>query len=91
LESGDPIGQGDGLVARKNRKLKVLNKEQLKKWDDGGSKQRMFEISLEKYKACDKALEILKQTKDAQLWHYIGRGGGKVRFTHLEDIRDHNL
>ncbi len=38
LESGHEIGKGDGLVARKNRKLIILNHKQLRIWNQIKSK-----------------------------------------------------
>lgn len=85
LESGHPIGQGDGVVAQKNRKLVRLNEELLAKW--GTIKhQIMKEAAIEKFKVCQEACDILKLTRKAQLWHIVMRGK-PIRFIHLEDIR----
>lgn len=85
LDSGDEIGLGNGEIARKNRKICKLNKEELKQWnmikDD-----IMYEISLAKYKTCKDAYDVLKATNEAQLWHIVPRGKS-MRFHHLERIR----
>lgn len=86
VDSGHQIGQGDGDIARKNRKLCKLNNEQLKIW----SKMKddiMYSASLAKYKTCKEAREVLKNTNGAQLWHIVSRGK-PVRFEHLEKIRE---
>lgn len=84
-ESGHAIGQGDGLVARKNRKLVVLNAEQLAEWDRI-SLGVMGRAALEKVRACEEARRILKATRDAQLWHHMTRAL-PARFHHLEHVR----
>lgn len=90
IESGSEIGLGDGKVAQRNRKIVVLSGEQLKIWD--GMKDRiMSEAAIEKYKVCCEALNILKLTNEAELYH-IERSRGKpsklVHFKHLEEIRN---
>lgn len=86
LESGHEIGRGDGNVAQKNRKLVVLNKKLLEKWDKIG-KDVMRNAAIEKYKACEEARIVLKATLGSQLWHIVSRRK-PVRFVHLEEIRD---
>ena len=86
VDSGHEIGLGDGEVARKNRKLVKLNKDELGIW--GMMKdQVMYDASVKKYKACEEAREVLKATKNAQLWHIVSRGK-PIRFEHLERIRE---
>lgn len=89
VESGDPIGQGDGNMARKYRKLVVLNREKIQEWDKV-SMLVMSVIAKKKYATDDHAREVLRLTRDAQLWHIAGRGAPDVRFVHLECIRDEN-
>lgn len=86
LESGHPIGQGDGSIAQKNRKLVILNKEQLEYWDSikhdimtNITKQRILQS--ETYK------NVLQLTLNAELWHVIVRKG-IVRNKYLEELRD---
>jgi predicted NAD-dependent protein-ADP-ribosyltransferase YbiA (DUF1768 family) len=86
LESGDDIGKGDGCVARKNRKLVILDNFVLIKW----SKMRsdvMYEAALSKYKGCREASKILRATGDAELWHLVCRSSTHDRFIHLEKAR----
>lgn len=85
VESGHAIGQGDGEMARKNRKLVVLSAEKLAEWDM--LKDTVMErAAVAKYAACEEARLILKATGCAQLWHIVSRGK-PVRFEHLEKIR----
>jgi ribA/ribD-fused uncharacterized protein len=85
LESGHEIGQGNGDVARKHRKLVKLSDDLLREW--GKKKdQVMYESALEKYKECEEARMVLKATNQAQLWHIVSRST-PVRFEHLEVIR----
>jgi len=84
-ESGHPIGQGDGAMAQKHRKLVHLNEKQLRAWD----RQKdwvMKAAAIEKYAACPEARKVLRATREAELWHVVMRKQA-VRFTHLEDIR----
>lgn len=86
LESGSHIGTGDAEMARKNRKLVTLKKAQIKEWDS--IKHNIIaEIAIEKYKVCPEAVNVLKATNNAQLWHIVIRGE-PVRFIHLEKIRE---
>lgn len=85
LESGHPIGLGDGEVARKNRKLVKLTKSELQLWCTMKDNV-MYTAAVEKYKASEEAMMVLKATKNAQLWHIVPRSS-PVRFEHLEHIR----
>lgn len=87
VESGNEIGQGDGAMAQKNRKLRMLSKPQQEKWASM-NRQIMYEAAFEKYKACKEAREVLKATGKAQLWHIVIRSKYPDHFTHLELIRD---
>lgn len=89
VESGDPIGAGEGKIAQSKRKLIKLNKEQLAEWDR--IKDRVMEgAALALYKSDANARRVLLATGDAQLWHIQGRKEpSTVRFVHLERIRDH--
>ena len=86
LESDDPIGHGDGEIARTNRKLVKLSKEQLFQWNHVKEKV-MMAAAVEKYKVCKEAREVLRLTGSAQLWHIVPRGK-PIRFVHLEEIRE---
>lgn len=85
IESGDPIGLGDGAMAQKHRKLVVLNKDELECWDLLKDTV-MFEAAFAKYSQNPDAASVLKATQDAQLWHIVMRKS-PVRFKHLEEIR----
>jgi predicted NAD-dependent protein-ADP-ribosyltransferase YbiA (DUF1768 family) len=84
-ESGDEIGLGDGAMAQKHRKMCLLNKDQVREWGRKNM-QVMEEIARAKYSQCEEARQVLKATKDAELWHIVSRKPA-VRFEHLERIR----
>jgi predicted NAD-dependent protein-ADP-ribosyltransferase YbiA (DUF1768 family) len=86
LDSNHPIGQGDGSVAQKNRKLVVLDNEQLKTWD-GIKHDLMKNISLQRILQSDIYKNILLMTGKAELWHVVVRKG-IVRNKYLEELRD---
>ena len=85
-DSGDKIGLGDGLMARKNRKLVKLNEKEIKEWNKIKEKV-MYEIALEKFKTCKKQLDILQKTGKCELWHTIPRMK-PMRCYYLEKIRN---
>lgn len=88
IESENEIGKGNGEIARKNRKLVKLNKDMLEKWST--IRDNILEdISIQKYKQCDIAKNVLKLTKNAELWHIVSRSK-PIRFEHLERIRKNN-
>jgi ribA/ribD-fused uncharacterized protein len=86
IESGNDIGKGNGEIARKNRKLVKLTKEQLQIWNDI-KENVMCEAAIEKYKVCKQGRDVLKATQKAELWHILSRSK-PVRFQHLEFIRE---
>lgn len=88
-ESGSELGLGDGLMARKNRKLVMLSGNQLRQWNEMKD-MIMREAAIEKYKACEEALNVLKLTGEAELYHLEilrGKASNMIHFKHLEDIR----
>lgn len=85
LESNHEIGKGDGLIARKNRKLVVLTKDQLQKWDSIKSKI-MQDILFCKFSQVPYANHVLKLTKNAELWHSGGREKPSRQYE-LENVR----
>lgn len=85
VESGNEIAKGDGLVARKNRKLVKLSKAELEQWFYIKNKV-LFEAASEKYKQNTNSANILKATNKAELWHIVMRGKPE-RLTHLERVR----
>ena len=89
LDSKSALGKGTGEDARAKRKMVVLNERQISEWNKM-SMNVMAEAAKEKYKQCPEAMDMLKKTKDAELWHIAGRGQPNVRFLHLEKIRAEN-
>jgi predicted NAD-dependent protein-ADP-ribosyltransferase YbiA (DUF1768 family) len=86
LDSGHKIGQGDGLEARKNRKLVLLGPKELKHWNKIKS-DIMEEILYEKFIQVPLAGRVLLETENAELWHSPGRAKAE-RQTELENVRD---
>lgn len=86
VESGHAIGQGDGAVAQKNRKLVKLDDKQLAHWHTI-KYEIMKAAALAKYQTCKEAAMILKATLNAELWHIVSRKKPE-RFTHLEQVRE---
>ena len=87
LESGSAIANGDGQLARANRKLAWLSGEVLCRWDNR-SRDVMAEIARSKYAECGLARRVLKATGGAQLWHILPRSKTYERFSHLEALRE---
>jgi predicted NAD-dependent protein-ADP-ribosyltransferase YbiA (DUF1768 family) len=84
IESGHEIGQGDGLIARKNRKLIVLSDSQLREW--GMKKNDIMEkILYAKFTQVSLAKQVLLETKDAILLHST-RGPAERQYI-LEKVR----
>lgn len=91
LESGDPIGAGDGSVAQKHRRLMKLSPAQLTIWASI-SNGVMKSAAEAKYTQNPEgvAAKVLKETRDAELLHIVtsrGKPSSLVRFSHLEAIR----
>jgi predicted NAD-dependent protein-ADP-ribosyltransferase YbiA (DUF1768 family) len=87
IESNNEIGLGDGIIARKNRKLITLNDEQIKEWNKI-KHNIMYEIALEKFKVCNESRDILLKTLNCQLWHTFPRMKYPIRCYYLEKIRE---
>ena len=86
VESGTDLGaRGDGLAARKQRKMVHLSRDVIAQWDQM-SGAVMAQIAAAKYAQCAEARQVLLLTNDAQLWHVAPRMG-RVQFEHLEGIR----
>jgi hypothetical protein len=80
------IGSGDGLIARKNRKLVILNNEDLKKWNN--IKHKVMEaILLAKFTQIPIAKQVLLLTKNAILLHG-SKGMPLTRQHELENVRN---
>jgi ribA/ribD-fused uncharacterized protein len=85
LDSEDPIGKGDGLVARKNRKLVLLSDEKLEMWN--GMKHEILKcILFAKFSQVEIARKVLLETKDAILLHSIR--ALPERQYELEEVRE---
>lgn len=87
VNSGDAIGQGDGALAQKNRKLIKLRPHEITAWN-GCSERVMTVISGAAFVQCPIRRAVLLNTGDAELWHIRPRMT-PVRFWHLEEIRAH--
>ena len=87
VESGTELGaRGDGLAARKQRKMVKLSPAQIAEWDSI-SDGVMASIQKAKFTQCTEAARVLLDTQRAQLWHVVPRSAA-VRFSGLERIRD---
>lgn len=86
LDSGSALGRDSGLAARKMRKAVVLTAEELQLWDSKKT-DIMKELWRAKFSQNPELLRVLKETGSAELWHYVGRGGGVERWFGLEDLR----
>lgn len=84
--SGHMIGKGDGLIARKNRKLVILNDDDIKKWD-GIKHKIMEEILLCKFTQVPIAKQVLLLTHNAILLHGT-KGIPITRQYDLENVRN---
>jgi predicted NAD-dependent protein-ADP-ribosyltransferase YbiA (DUF1768 family) len=84
LDSKHLIGQGDGLIARKNRKLVILTKDQLDIWDEVKF-DIMQQIMIAKFQN-ELPKKVLLLTNDAELWHAAAREKPS-RIYELENVR----
>lgn len=87
IDSEHIIGQGSGEIARKNRKVVILNKEQLGVWN-GNKDVIMKDICHKKYMQCAIYKSVLDLTMDAELWHIVVRSKYPLHTKYLEEIRD---
>jgi len=88
MNSGDPIGQGDGAMAQSKRKLKLI--PDMSDWNDLSWKV-MASAARAKYAQNPDRLRVLKLTGNAKLMHLVtqrGKPSELVEFKHLEDIRE---
>ena len=86
VNSGHEIGQGDGLIARKNRKLVILSADTLRKWDEV-KQSILYDVLLAKFSQDAFAKHVLLSTRNAQLLHGA-RGIPIARQYELESVRD---
>lgn len=85
LESDSPLSHGNGEMARKNRKIVILNENQLREWNR--MKDEIMEgILRSKFTQDLHSKRVLLATKDAELWHGA-RGIPNSRQVILEKIR----
>jgi predicted NAD-dependent protein-ADP-ribosyltransferase YbiA (DUF1768 family) len=86
LESQSSLSQGDGLAARKQRKLVLLAPQQLALWDR--CKHVVMQSAMRaKFTQNPALMAVLQTTRDAQLWHGTGRGSRPQRIYDLEAVR----
>lgn len=85
LESGSELSRADGAAAQKQRKMVQLSRAQVAEWNLVKTRI-MDEAAASKFSQNGDAMEILKLTGDAELWHR-GPRIRPVRFAHLETIR----
>lgn len=86
LDSGHEIGRGDGEMARKNRKLILLDNHQISEWGRV-MPSVLEEILYAKFHQVPLARQVLIATRDAELWHG-SRGVPKARQFELERVRE---
>jgi len=72
LESGSKLSRGDGLDARRARKLVVLSPQQLQEWD-AIKEFVLYSLSKCRFSQDPLSKQVLLATRDAQLWHIVSR------------------
>lgn len=86
IDSGESLGMGSGLDARKARKIAILSGSKLNKWNS--MKHRIMEEIVEaRYMSDHVGADVLIKTCDAELWHGIPRGKPMRMFGH-EKVRN---
>jgi len=86
LDSDHPFGKGDGLSARKNRKLIVLSEKELLEWEKI-KYETTKAICQAKYNQVAIYKKVINLTCDAELWHIVMRST-PIRTAYLEEIRN---
>lgn len=86
MDSNSPMGLGDGIEARKRRKWAILPPDLLTEWN-AQSSNVMAAIARAKYAQCSYARQVLLATHPATLVHIEPRTNKRIRFRHLEAIR----
>jgi predicted NAD-dependent protein-ADP-ribosyltransferase YbiA (DUF1768 family) len=81
IDSGSKLGMGIGLDARKARKIAVLDKELIEKWDKM-KWEIMDEIVEARFKQDKVGAEVLLKTNDAILLHGVPRGKPMRMYSH---------
>jgi ribA/ribD-fused uncharacterized protein len=87
LESGTELARGDGAMARKHRKLALLDEARLSQWDER-KHAVMRDAMSAKFSRHEPLRAVLLATLPAELWHGTGRGAPPARIYDLEMIRD---
>ena len=86
LRSGSDLAHGDGLAARRQRKMVLLDEDQLRRWD--ARKDAVLRDALHaKFSRHEPLRAVLVATGTAELWHGTGRGQPPARVHDLEAIR----
>jgi hypothetical protein len=83
---GGEIGDGDGSIAQKNRKLVRLPEDMVKIWDTRKG-EVMCQITRARAEQNPSYAKVLLLTMNAELWHTVPRKAA-VRQEWLEKIRD---
>jgi hypothetical protein len=83
---GGEIGDGDGAMAQKNRKLVLLPEDKLKMWD-ARKGDVMCQITRARAEQNPSYANVLLLTMNAELWHTVPRKAPE-RQEWLEKIRD---
>ncbi len=86
VDSNHPIGLGTGLDARKARKVLRLNSAELECWEIVKNDVLLSGWCV-KFRPGTVAHNVLLNTGDAVLNHYLGRGRGIERWNGLEELR----
>jgi hypothetical protein len=86
LESGSKLSKGDGLDARRARKIVVLTSQQLQEWE-AMKDLVLYSLSKCRYSQDPLSKQVLLATRKAQLWHIVSQST-PVHFTHLERVRE---
>lgn len=85
IDSGSKLGMGTGLDARKARKIVVLDKEMIDKWDKI-KWEIMDEIVEARFRQDEVGADVLLKTKDAILLHGVPRSKPMRMYSH-EKVR----
>jgi len=87
LDSGTELALGDGVAARRQRKLVILDESRLRQWEAG--KHLVMRAAMQaKFSQHEPLRAVLLATRPAELWHGTGRGQPPARIHDLESIRE---
>ena len=85
LDSNSDLSKGNGEVARKHRKIKLLSLSQQKEWNSIKHKV-LYAILFEKFTQCEIARIVLTETKHSILTHSVR--SHPIRQYELEKVRE---